>query len=181
MSEPAQGGRAFVFGDDIDTDLLAPGAYMKSSPDELASHCLEALDPDFARTVRPGDVVVGGRNFGLGSSREQAAVSLVRLGVSAVLAASFARIFWRNAMNLGLPALTLEPADLARIGQGDRLAVAAEAGEVRNLTRGEVYATAPVPPHLMAMIRDGGLIPHLKRRFASAAKEPRAPASGVAA
>ena len=107
-------GRAFVFGDNVDTDLLAPGAYMKSSARELASHCLEALDPSFPSSVRQGDLVVAGANFGMGSSREQAAVSLKLLGVSAVLATSFARIFFRNAINLGVPAVVFRQA--AEIG-----------------------------------------------------------------
>lgn len=100
-------GRAFVFGDNIDTDVMAPGTLMKLPPEELAQHCLAAVDPDFARTVAKGDFVVGGRSFGIGSSREQAAVSLSLLGVRAVIARSFARIFWRNAINLGCRASPL--------------------------------------------------------------------------
>lgn len=156
-------GRAFVFGDDVDTDVLAPGHLMKLPPRELASHCLEAIDPTFASAVRPGDVVVAGRNFGLGSSREQAAQSLVLLGVSAVIAVSFARIFMRNAINLGLPAIAL--AEAREIAPGDEIAFDLEAGRVENLTRGRTYAFTPYPPHLTAMIRDGGLVPHLKRRL----------------
>jgi 3-isopropylmalate/(R)-2-methylmalate dehydratase small subunit len=156
-------GRAFVFGDDIDTDVLAPGALMKLPAEELAKHCLEAVAPDFAEAVRPGDFVVAGANFGLGSSREQAAVSLKLLGVGAVLATSFARIFWRNAMNLGLPALVFPQA--GEIAAGDRLAVDPAGGTVRNLTQDRRYAIQPVPPHLMDMIAAGGLIPHLKQRL----------------
>ncbi len=154
-------GRAFVFGDQIDTDVLAPGHLMKLDPDTLASHCLEAVDPSFASTVEPGDFVVAGLNFGLGSSREQAAVSLKRLGVRAVIARSFARIFWRNAINLGLPAVTLPEAD--QIAAGDRLNLDLEAGRLTNQTQGRTYAFAPFPDHLTAMMRDGGLIAHLKR------------------
>lgn len=156
-------GRAFVFGDDIDTDLLAPGHLMKLAPEALAAHCLEAIDSDFASSVRPGDVLVAGRNFGLGSSREQAAVSLKLLGVSAVIAVSFARIFYRNALNLGLPALSLPEAH--EIAAGDELAVDPEAGRVDNRTQGRSYAVRSIPPHLMAMLRDGGLMPHLERRL----------------
>ncbi len=158
-------GRAFVFGDQTDTDLLAPGHLMKLNPDALASHCLEAVDPSFASTVEPGDFVVAGLNFGLGSSREQAAVSLKRLGVRAVIARSFARIFWRNAINLGLPAVTLPEAD--QITAGDRLSLDLEAGRLTNQTQGRTYAFAPFPDHLTAMMRDGGLIAHLKRSAAS--------------
>jgi 3-isopropylmalate/(R)-2-methylmalate dehydratase small subunit len=157
-------GRAFVFGDGIDTDALAPGYMMKGSIEELAGHCLEAVDPAFATSVRAGDVVVAGSNFGLGSSREQAAQALVALGISAVLATSFARIFYRNAINLGLPAIVFPKA--AEVAAGDRLSIDPLAGRIKNLTQRRAYQVAPIPEHLMAMIQDGGLIPHLKRRIA---------------
>jgi 3-isopropylmalate/(R)-2-methylmalate dehydratase small subunit len=161
-------GRAFVFGDNVDTDSLAPGLYMKKPIEEMARHTLEALDPTFATSVRAGDIVVGGENFGMGSSREQAVMTLRTLGVAAVIAKSFAGLFFRNALNLGLPALAC--ADAGRIGAGDRIEVKPEAGKIENLTKGETYACEPIPPHLVEMIRDGGLIPHLekklKRRFA---------------
>jgi 3-isopropylmalate/(R)-2-methylmalate dehydratase small subunit len=159
-------GRAWTFGDGIDTDVLAPGVYMKLPIEEIAMHCLESVDPGFAGGVRYGDVVVGGVNFGLGSSREQAPQALKTLGVGALLAKSFARIFYRNALNLGLPALFFPQAD--EIGAGDRLEVDPVAGEVRNLTSGKAYAVDPIPAHLMQMIQDGGLMPHLHRRFAAA-------------
>ena len=166
MSAPPP-GRAFVFGDGIDTDVLAPGHLMKLSPEALATHCLAAVDPAFAATVRPGDVVVAGANFGLGSSREQAAISLKLLGVQAILAKSFARIFFRNAINIGLPAIVFPQAD--EVAPGDLLSIDAEAGEIVNLTQDRRYAVSPIPPHLMAMIRDGGLMPHLKRRLGACA------------
>lgn len=158
-------GRAWVFGDNIDTDVLAPGRYMKGPVEEAALHCLESIDPDFARHVAPGDFVVAGGNFGLGSSREQAAQVLRILGVAAVIARSFGGIFYRNAFNLGL--LAVQCADTDRIRADDRLSLDAEAGVVRNLTRGESHACEPVPAHLLALIADGGLIPHLERRFKS--------------
>lgn len=157
--------RAFVFGDNIDTDLLAPGAYMKSSAEEMARHCLEAIDPGFASCVQPGDVIVAGSNFGMGSSREQAAVSLKMLGVSAILAQSFARIFFRNAINLGVPAVVFERA--AEISPGDQLDIRLESGVVDNLSTGKTYEIEPLPGHIMAMIHDGGLLPHLKRRLSA--------------
>ncbi len=160
----AEAGRAWVFGDNIDTDVLAPGYAMKLPPAELARHCLTAVDPDFAGKVRPGDVLVAGANFGLGSSREQAAISLKLLGISAILALSFARIFYRNAINLGLPALVFPMA--GTVQAGNLLRVDPEAGRIENLTQRVVHDVAPTPPHLMAMMRDGGLIPHLQRRFA---------------
>lgn len=156
-------GRAWVYGDDVDTDLLAPGAYMKSGIKTLAAHCLEAIDPGFAAAVRPGDLVVGGRNFGMGSSREQAAQALRHLGVAAVVARSFAGIFYRNALNLGLVALVCPEAE--RVRAGDRLAVDAEAGRLVDHTTGETLACEPIPAHLLAMVRDGGLVPHLEKRL----------------
>lgn len=156
-------GRAFVFGDNVDTDTLAPGLYMKKPIEEMARHTLEALDPGFASSVRAGDIVAGGENFGMGSSREQAVMTLRQLGVAAVVAKSFAGLFFRNALNLGLPALAC--ADAGKIRAGDRLAVAPEDGRVDNLTTGETYACEPIPPHLLEMIRDGGLIPHLEKKL----------------
>jgi 3-isopropylmalate/(R)-2-methylmalate dehydratase small subunit len=160
-------GRAFIFGDNIDTDVLAPGHLMKLAPEELAEHCLTAVDPLFARQVKPGDFVVAGRNFGLGSSREQAAVSLKLLGVKAVLAPSFARIFFRNAINLGLPALVFDGG--SAIAAGDELDLDLAAGRLRNLTRGAVHQVKPLPPDLIKVIEAGGLMEMLKRRFAASA------------
>lgn len=157
-----EGGRAWVFGDTIDTDQLAPGSYLKQPIGEIARHCLERVDPEFARKVVPGDVVVGGRGFGIGSSREQAAQALLELGVAAVIARSFGGIFYRNALNSGLLALVCDEA--GKISAGDRIAVAPEAGAVRNLTTGESYPCEPVPPHLLEMVRAGGLVPWLEAR-----------------
>lgn len=163
MTQAAAPGRAFVFGDNVDTDVLAPGLYMKKPIEELAKHCLEALDPDFATTVRPGDIVVGGENFGLGSSREQAAQALHHLGVTIILAKSFAGLFFRNCINLGVA--PIECADTGRIGSGDRLVVDPISGRIDNQTRKETYSGVPIPPHLVEMVRDGGLIPHLEKRL----------------
>lgn len=159
-------GRAWTFGDNVDTDLLAPGPYLKLPVEEAARHCLEAVNPEFARRVEPGDFVVAGSNFGLGSSREQAAQMLSLLGVGAVLAGSFARIFYRNAINLGLPALFFPHA--SEITAGDRLEVDLLEGEVRNLTSQKTYRAEPIPGHLLQIIRDGGLMPHLKKKLSGA-------------
>ena len=156
-------GRAFVFGDNVDTDALAPGLYMKRPIEEIAVHCLEALDPAFARGVKPGDVVVGGENFGMGSSREQAAGALRQLGLAAVVAKSFAGLFFRNCINLGLA--PVECADAGRIQPGDLLVVDPIAGKIENRTRQETYAAVPIPAHLVEMVRDGGLMPHLEKRL----------------
>ncbi len=166
-----ESGRAWVFGDNIDTDVMAPGAYMKLGIDALAKHCLEAVDPAFAGAVRPGDVVVAGRNLGAGSSREQAPQALKHLGVAALVAESFAGLFYRNAINLGLPAVVC--ADARRIRAGDRLRVDPEAGRIDNLTTGETLACEPIPGHLMQMVRDGGLVPHLEKRLHGAKETTR--------
>jgi len=157
-------GRAWVFGDDINTDLLAPGAYMKFGIDEIARHCMEAVDPSFAVSVRPGDIVFGGRNFGAGSSREQAVEVLRHLGVVAVVAPSFAGLFYRNGFNLGLPLLTC--AALPPVDAGQRVGCDIDTARVF-IDNAPALQCEPVPPHLVAMIRDGGLVPHLARRIAS--------------
>jgi 3-isopropylmalate/(R)-2-methylmalate dehydratase small subunit len=162
-------GRAFVFGDRIDTDVLAPGALMKLPPADLARQCLRAIDPDFAQTVRPGDFVVAGHGFGIGSSREQAAVSLKLLGVQAVLAKSFARIFYRNAFNLGLPCLIFRQAD--EIARGDCLGLDLAAGRLENQTSGKAYALAPVPAHLAKLVEAGGLFAMLEQQFGASRKD----------
>jgi len=157
-------GRAWIFGDDIDTDVLAPGAYLKLPAEEAARHCLEAVAPQFAQQVQRGDIVVAGANFGMGSSREQAAQALKILGVGAILARGFARIFYRNAINLGLPALFFPAA--AEIAARDRLEVELLQGEVRNVTTRKTYRIEPVPPHLLELLKDGGLMPHLLKKRA---------------
>ena len=152
-----------MFGDNLDTDVIAPGRYMKFDIDEIAPHCFEALAPHFARSVSRGDIVVGGRNFGTGSSREQAPAALKHLGIAAIVAESFAGLFYRNALNLGLPAVVC--ADAKRIRDGDRVKVDAEAGRIENLTTGEMLACEVIPAHLMEMVRDGGLLAHLEKRL----------------
>ena len=160
-------GRVFRFGDDVNTDVMAPGLYFKAPMAEMARHCLEAVDPQFASTVRPGDIVVAGRNFGVGSAREQAALALTHLQVGAVLAVSFGRIFYRNALNFGLPALVFPAA--ATVEPGDRLRVDPVAGRVVNVRTGASHQVNGIPAHLLAMVEAGGLMPWLKLRLA---KEP---------
>jgi 3-isopropylmalate/(R)-2-methylmalate dehydratase small subunit len=163
-------GRAFVFGDNIDTDVLAPGRYMKGPVEELARHCMEGIAPDFARAVRPGDILVAGRNFGMGSSREQAAQALKILGVSAVIAKSFGGIFLRNALNLGLPVMVCAAAD--GIQQDDRISVDLVNGRVTNETSGVTLRGEPLPAFLLDMLADGGLVPHLEKKLASRRATP---------
>ncbi|PTW59356.1 3-isopropylmalate/(R)-2-methylmalate dehydratase small subunit [Breoghania corrubedonensis] len=156
-------GRVFLFGNDVDTDQLAPGEYMKGGIEAIAAHCLEGIRPDFAKTVKPGDVVVAGTNFGMGSSREQAAEALKRLGVAGVVARSFAGIFYRNAINLGLPVMIAN--DLAGVEDGAAADLDIAAGELR--LPGKTVPLEPLPDNLKAMLADGGLVPHLKKRFAA--------------
>ncbi len=163
-------------GDDIDTDALAPGAYMQHGIETIARHCLENRLPEFAVRVRRGDVLVAGRNFGIGSSREQAAAALVHLGVAAVIAPSYGGLFFRNAFNLGLLLLTCPQAG-AVAGQ-ERLAIEEPVLALR-LPSGERLACDAVPEFLLQMARAGGLLPQLKLRLARERSET--PASGVTA
>jgi len=158
-------GRVFLFGDDIDTDQLAPGAYMKGGLAELAKHCLEGVRPEFPSEVRPGDIVAAGRNFGMGSSREQAAEALKHLGVAGVVAKSFAGIFYRNAINLGLPVLVAD--DLSGVKDGVRADLDVEAGALRFEAGKRSVPLQPLPENLRRMLADGGLVQHLKKRFAA--------------
>jgi 3-isopropylmalate/(R)-2-methylmalate dehydratase small subunit len=155
--------KAWLFGDNLDTDALAPGRYMKFGIEEIARHCLEGVDPSFARDVQRGDVLVAGKNLGAGSSREQAPEALKHLGVAALVAESYAGLFYRNAINLGLPAVVC--AQAKRIGKGDELTIDFEAGILTNVTSGERLACEPIPAFLMRIVRDGGLLPHLEKRL----------------
>ncbi|AHB74321.1 3-isopropylmalate dehydratase [Pandoraea pnomenusa] len=159
--------RAWVVGADIDTDALAPGAYMKFGIDEIARHCLHRVRPEFAAGVRRGDVLVAGPNFGIGSSREQAAAALVHLGVRAVIAPSFNGLYFRNAFNVGLLLLTC--ADASRIAEGEDLRLAPREGYVERAD-GSRLACESVPGFLLDMVDAGGLLNLLKRR--SAASQP---------
>ena len=158
-------GRVWKFGDEVNTDVMAPGIYFKLPIEEAIRHCLEAVDPEFAPGVQPGDIVVAGENFGVGSAREQAAMAFSGLRVGAILAVSYARIFYRNVLNLGVPALTLPLTD--EIHAGDEVRVDPVAGRVENLTQNLSYSVEPIPTHLMAMINAGGLMAHLKNRIAA--------------
>jgi len=154
--------RAWVLGDNVDTDVITPGRYMKFGIEEIAKHCLEPVLPGFSREVKPGDVVVGGRNFGAGSSREQAPAALKHLGVAALVAESFAGLFYRNSLNLGLPALVC--AQAKQIRDGEELRVDFDKAMLVTKT-GKTYPFEPIPPHLLEMVRDGGLLAHLEKRL----------------
>ncbi|MBI2328981.1 MAG: 3-isopropylmalate dehydratase small subunit [Chloroflexi bacterium] len=155
-------GKAFKFGDDISTDHIVPGRllHLRSNLPELAKHVLEDADSTFARRVKKGDFVVGGKNFGLGSSREHAPLVIKMAGVSAILAKSVARIFFRNAINLGLPVLIC---DTESINDGDELEVDLKSGKVKNLTNGAELSFNPIPEIMLAILNEGGLIPYIKK------------------
>ncbi|MCS5695006.1 3-isopropylmalate dehydratase small subunit [Desulfofundulus thermocisternus] len=158
-------GKAWKFGDDIDTDAIVPARYLNTSdPQELAAHCMEDADPSFAGKVQPGDIIVAGKNFGCGSSREHAPIAIKAAGVSCVIAASFARIFYRNAFNIGLPIFE-SPEAAAKIREGDEVMVDVESGTITNLTRREQYRATPVPPFMQEIIAAGGLINYVARRL----------------
>ncbi len=158
-------GSAWKYGDNVDTDVIIPARYLNVSiAEELAAHCMEDIDPAFAGSVRKGDIIVAGENFGCGSSREHAPIAIKGSGVSCVIAASFARIFYRNAINIGLP--ILESADAARdVEAGHELKVEIEAGMIRNLTTGETYRTAAYPKFMLEIIHAGGLVGYTKAKI----------------
>ena len=155
-------GTAHRYGRDVDTDVIIPARYLNTSdPAELAKHCMEDIDASFVAKVKPGDIIVADENFGCGSSREHAPIAIKAAGVDVVIATSFARIFYRNAINTGLP--IMESPEAARgIKDGDRVAVNADTGTITNLTTGEVYTAQPFPPFVKAIIERGGLIESVK-------------------
>ncbi|MBP3730415.1 MAG: 3-isopropylmalate dehydratase small subunit [Mailhella sp.] len=160
-------GKAFVFGDDVNTDVILPGKYLNvTDPQELASHCMESADPQFARTACPGDVLVAKKNFGCGSSREHAPLSIKYLGVSCVIASTFARIFFRNALNIGLPILESDEAARA-IQAGDTVSVDFNAGTIVDETLGLTFHAEPFPPFMQKLIACGGLVNYSKTKIAA--------------
>jgi 3-isopropylmalate/(R)-2-methylmalate dehydratase small subunit len=152
--------RVWKFGDNINTDILAPGIYIKLPIEELASHCLESIDPSFSSEVSKGDIIVAGNNFGMGSSREQAAQVLKELGIIAVIAASFGGIFYRNAFNLGLPVIISR--DVSKIDIDHQIKLDLEAGRIRNITTNQDLVGEKVPDNLLTLIEAGGLVPYLE-------------------
>jgi len=160
-------GRAWTFGRDVDTDLIIPARYLNmKTAEELAQHVMEDADPTFAGKVRPGDIVVAKENFGCGSSREHAPIALKGAGVSVVIAKSFARIFYRNAFNTGLPIL-VAPEAVEGIDEGDELTVDLGTGEIVDMTAGLTYQAQPLPSFMQELVEAGGLLPYLKAKGAS--------------
>ncbi len=157
-------GRVFKYGDNVDTDVIIPARYLNiADPKELATHAMEDIDAEFVQKMQPGDIVVATRNFGCGSSREHAPLVLKENGVSCVIASSFARIFYRNAINIGLPILECEAAANG-IDDGDTVSVDFDTGVITNETKGETYQAAAFPPFIQSIIQAGGLLKSLKER-----------------
>lgn len=160
-------GRAFRYGDNIDTDVIIPARYLNSSDaQELAEHCMEDLDKNFVNEVKQGDFIVAGKNFGCGSSREHAPIAIKASGVSLVIAETFARIFFRNAINIGLP--IMECPDAAKeIEAGDEISVDIKTGAIKNITKSKEYKAAPFPEFMQDIINAGGLINYIKKEQGS--------------
>ncbi|MBN6885105.1 3-isopropylmalate/(R)-2-methylmalate dehydratase small subunit [Cytobacillus horneckiae] len=153
-------GKTHVYGDNIDTDRIIPGKYTKTlNLQDLADHVLEDLDPEFRSRVKQGDIIVGGSNFGCGSSREQAPLALKKAGISAVVAQSFARIFFRNAINIGLPVIEVKDHSIT---MNDEVEVDLQNGQVTNLSTNEVYEGTQIPEVMVKILNEGGLVPYLK-------------------
>jgi 3-isopropylmalate/(R)-2-methylmalate dehydratase small subunit len=159
------GGSAIKFGNNVDTDVILPGKYLVLiDPSELAKHAMEGIDPKFTEKAKKGVIVVGGKNFGCGSSREQAPLALKYSGVRCVLAESFARIFFRNSINIGLPVIECKGISDA-VDTGDTVEVDFEKGEIQNLSKRKKFQAPPLPPFIVEILTDGGLIENLRKRL----------------
>lgn len=155
-------GKVWRYGDNIDTDVIIPARYLNTfDPKELAKHCMVDIDKDFAQKVRPEDIMVGGKNFGCGSSREHAPVAIKACGVPVIIAASFARIFYRNGINVGLPLMEIGD-NVERIHAGDKLSVDLSSGKIRDITTGETFQATPLPGFIQDIAKAGGLIQYVK-------------------
>ncbi len=158
-------GKVHKYGANVDTDVIIPARHLSlSEPKDLAKHCMEDIDADFIKKVKPGDIIVAGANFGCGSSREHAPLAIKAAGISCVIASSFARIFYRNALNIGLPILECEEA-VKETDAGDILEVDLATGEIKNLTRNKCFTAKPYPPFMLELISSGGLIEYTKRKL----------------
>jgi 3-isopropylmalate dehydratase small subunit len=163
-------GKAWKYGDDVDTDVIIPARYLNThDPKELASHCMEDIDASYAKGVAKGDFIVAGKNFGCGSSREHAPISIKASGASAVIARSFARIFYRNSFNMGLPIFEA-PEAVDDIAKGDLLALDMDKGVLRNETKGKEYRVTPMPPFMQELVASGGLLSWVAKRRAAGVK-----------
>ncbi len=159
-------GRAWRFGDNVDTDVIVPARYLNTSnPEELRVHCMEDVDPEFSSKVKPGDIIVAGKNFGCGSSREHAPIAIKSLGISCIIASSFARIFFRNAINIGLPIIEIPEAD--QVKQGDIVEVDLTNSSIINLKDGKHYYAVELPQFLQDIYQYGGLIEYIVSEMSS--------------
>ncbi len=158
-------GTAFKFGDDVNTDVILPGKYLNlQDPQQLAQHCMESEDLEFVHKAKPGDIMVAGKNFGCGSSREHAPISIKALGISCVIASTFARIFFRSAINIGLPIVECDEAARS-INQGDEVSVDFDTGLITDHTTGQQWQADPFPPFLQKLIAAGGLVEYSKDKI----------------
>lgn len=158
-------GNGWKFGADIDTDAIIPARYLNTSdPKELAKHCMEDSDPEFVNKMSRGDIIVAEKNFGCGSSREHAPIAIKESGISCVIAKTFARIFYRNSFNMGLPIFECAEAS-ENIDAGDEIEVDTDAGIIKNITKNQTYKTQPIPPFMQELLDDGGLINHIKKKL----------------
>ncbi len=158
-------GKVWRFGNDVDTDLIIPARYLNTSdPKELAAHCMEDADPCFVSKVNTGDIIVAGKNFGCGSSREHAPIAIKAAGVSCVIASSFARIFYRNAINIGLPILE-SPEASAAIAEGAQVAIDLNTGVISDISQGKTFQAEKFPPFMQELITAGGLIEYVKKQI----------------
>ena len=165
MSNEVYRGKAFKFGDDINTDEIIPARYLNTSdPAELAKHCMEDADPEFPSKVHKGDIIVAGKNFGCGSSREHAPIAIKAAGVSAVIAKSFARIFYRNCINIGLPIFE-SPEAVEGIEEGDIVEVNPATGVIKNVTKDIEFQATPIPPEIREIMDAGGLMEYAKKKM----------------
>jgi 3-isopropylmalate/(R)-2-methylmalate dehydratase small subunit len=165
MNEMGIKGKAWKFGDDVNTDLIIPGKYLELvDPEEMALHAMEGIDPEFPKKVQKGDIVVGGTNFGCGSSREHAPLALKHVGVGAVVAESFARIFYRNAINIGLSALEC-PGIADAVSDGDTLEIDLAGGKVKDRTKGEELEFVPLPGFMVEVLGEGGLVTYIRNHL----------------
>jgi 3-isopropylmalate/(R)-2-methylmalate dehydratase small subunit len=170
-------GTAHVYGDNVDTDVIIPAHYLTSTePEELAKHCMEGLDPEFAERCVHGDVMVGGRNFGSGSSREHAPLAIKGAGITCIVAESFARIFYRNSINVGLPIVEC-PGVAEHAEPGDRFRIELDAGTVENVTKGRTYQATAMPDFMRGILDAGGLMPWVKRQMDAEGSTPVAVAA----
>jgi 3-isopropylmalate/(R)-2-methylmalate dehydratase small subunit len=158
-------GKAIIMGDNINTDIIIPSKYLTSlDPYELAKHAMEGLNPNFEKKAKNGGIIFAGKNFGCGSSREQAPISLKYSGVNCIIAESFARIFYRNAINIGLPVLE-SPSLILKVNEGDDISVILEEGKITNITKNWTHHSQKLPNFILLILKDGGLIQHLKKRI----------------